>query len=60
MNFSVHVQVQIREHTVSGHNWYTSETPFKWRFPCGLMVANFQIFTGPVFNPHNYGYFGKQ
>ena len=33
------------QHTVSGHHGSTSETPFKWRFAGGPMVARFPMLT---------------
>ena len=36
------------QHTVSGHHRLISETPFKWRFAGGLMLAYFSMFTGAV------------
>ena len=38
----------LRQQTISEHYWPASETPFKWRFAGGPMLAGFYMFTGHV------------
>ena len=39
--YDTYIKVQHYQQAVLGHYWPTSETPFKWRFAGGPMVARF-------------------
>ena len=36
-----------------GPHWHGSETPFKWRFASGPMMARFSWYFEPLFNLKN-------
>ena len=35
------------QHSMFGHHWHASETPFKWRFAGGLMMASLKWYLVP-------------
>ena len=40
------------QHSILGHHWPASETPLKWRFAAGRMLARFWLHFNPLSSPH--------